>query len=43
MTYTGSDAAMMETLERPALATGLAKDELTQRRAKTMALESRGW
>lgn len=41
--YTGSDAAMIETRERPASATGLAREELTQRRAKTMALKSRGW
>lgn len=36
--HTGSDAAMMETRERSAFATGLAREELTQRRAKTMAL-----
>lgn len=40
--YTGSDAAMMEERERPAFASGLAKEELTKRKAKTMALESRG-
>ena len=32
----------METLGRSAFATGLAK-EIAQRRAKTMALDSRGW
>ena len=41
--YTGSDKAMMETRERSAFATGLAREELTPRRVKMMALKSRGW
>lgn len=43
MMCTGSDAPMMETRERSAFATGLAMEELMQRRAMTMALESHGW
>lgn len=42
MMFTGSDAAMIEIRERPALATGVAKEELMQRRAKTITLDSRG-
>lgn len=43
MTYTGSDAAMMETGERSAFATGLAREGSMQRSEKKMALKSRGW
>lgn len=42
MTCTGSDAAMMERREPTAVVTGLAREELMQRRAKMVALESRG-
>ena len=42
MICTGSYAATMETRERSAIATGLAKEELMQKRARIMALESRG-
>lgn len=42
ITCTGSDAAIMERREPTAVVTGLAKEELMQRRAKMMALESRG-
>lgn len=40
--FTGSDAVMIETLERPALATGVAKEDLMQTRARTMTLKIRG-
>ena len=43
MTYTGWDAAMMETGEWSAFATGLAREELMQRTENKMALKSRGW
>ena len=39
--FTGSTASTMETGEWSAFASGMAREELMQRRAKMMALESR--
>ena len=43
MILTGSTASTMERDELSAFATGLAKEELMQKRAYMIAMESRGW